>query len=100
MNNLIYHRRKLLDFDHPLDQPYIGHIEPRYYSEFYPWYHTKFTTFEGPGCRDKICVPEYKKVVTLEPKYRMITRSGQPTLNTPLIMIVILMLFITLFLKN
>ena len=63
--NTVHRRRKLLEFEHPIDKPFISHELPRYYSSFYPWFQI---CFDAPACQKPRCIPEYKRVRVLPPK--------------------------------
>lgn len=97
MNNLIYHRRKLLDFDTNLHQTYNRHSIPRYYSEFYPWYQTEFTTLHGPDCYSPKCGVTINKAEIYPTIYDFESTSKTFSLNKNLIAVVVLMLLITSF---
>lgn len=98
MENVVYWRRKLLDFD-PDGSPnkhYVPIDIPRYYSSFYPW----FRMFWTPECpRKNICSPSYKEVITYPTQFKF---HDYPKFKVDwfLFLMVSLVLLVVLFFKK
>ena len=99
MENVLYWRRKLLDFDHkrgPVQKSYIHQNIPRYYSSYYPW----FWTFNNPPSAPKtIYSGKYYETIDYPPKLELLS-GFKFKINWVLLIAIIYLLFmnkLTLF---
>ena len=101
MENVLHWRRKLLDFDHPINpqnKHYIPMDIPRYYSSFYPWFQPFWQTNNcNQGCKDN-CVPTYRETIDYPPVYNM-NPSPKFKVNWLLYVVILYMLYLTVFNK-
>lgn len=92
MNEIVHFRRKLLDFDRPINGPIVDHLIPRYYSNFFPW----FRTYNNPPCgRSPICTPTYKEILQYPTKLKFLP-NYKFKVNWVLVVVVMYLLFLTI----
>lgn len=99
MENVLYWRRKLLDFDDPVEKEYTRIDIPRYYSSFYPWFKMEWNLERPVSPRKNICTGVYHETLDYPTLYNV---YGHPNfiINWKLVLIVLVMIVLAFLYKK